>query len=118
MVAGVLFLLMSIFKLGWIAEFLTRAVVTGFLLGAAIDVIVGELSKVTGTEAEGTNAWREAWSWMRGLDATHGTTLLVGTISLVLLFGLRVVAPKSPERWSSLREGSPCPCCSISTNMV
>jgi SulP family sulfate permease len=33
---------------------------------------------------------------MQGLDATHGITLLVGTISLVLLFGLRLVAPKIP----------------------
>ena len=96
LVAGALFLLMSIFKLGWIAEFLTRAVITGFLFGAAVDVTVGELSKITGTEADGTNAWQEAWSWMQGLDTTHGTTLLVGTISLGLLFGLRQVAPKIP----------------------
>jgi sulfate permease, SulP family len=96
LVAGVLFLLMAIFKLGWISQFLSRAVITGFLFGAAIDVTVGELSKLTGTEADGTNVWREFGSWIRGLDATHGTTLLVGTISLVMLFGLRALAPKVP----------------------
>jgi SulP family sulfate permease len=96
LVAGGLFLLLAIFRLGWISEFLTRAVITGFLFGAAIDVVVGELSKITGTEADGTNAWREAWSWLQGLDATHGATLLIGTISLVLLFGMRSVAPKIP----------------------
>ena len=44
---------------GWIAQFLSKAVVTGFLAGAAIDVVVGELPKLTGTDAEGDNAWRE-----------------------------------------------------------
>src|SRR6187397_977671 len=35
-VTGVLFLLVAVFKLGWIARFMSKAVVTGFLAGAAI----------------------------------------------------------------------------------
>ena len=48
---GVLFLLLAAFKLGWIAQFLSKAVVTGFLAGAAVDVTVGELPKLTGTSS-------------------------------------------------------------------
>ena len=40
---GVLFLAFAAFRLGWIAQFLSKAVVTGFLAGAAVDVVVGEL---------------------------------------------------------------------------
>ena len=47
-----LFLLLAVLKMGWIAQFLSRAVVTGFLFGAAIDVVIGELPKLTGTEVE------------------------------------------------------------------
>ena len=36
---GVLFLLLALLRLGWIASFLSKAVVTGFLAGAAIDVV-------------------------------------------------------------------------------
>ena len=32
---GVLFLLLALFRMGWIAQFLSKAVVTGFLAGAA-----------------------------------------------------------------------------------
>ena len=32
---GLLFLLLAIFRLGWIAQFLSKAVVTGFLAGRA-----------------------------------------------------------------------------------
>ena len=37
---GALFLLMSILRLGWISQFLSKAVITGFLFGAAIQVVV------------------------------------------------------------------------------
>src|SRR6478609_7613276 len=48
--SGVLFLLLAVLRMGWIAQFLSRAVVTGFLFGAAIDVVIGELPKLTGTK--------------------------------------------------------------------
>ena len=50
--------------MGWIAQFLSKAVVTGFLAGAAVDVVIGELPKLTGTSADGDNAWRELASWL------------------------------------------------------
>jgi len=97
LVAGALFLLMAVFKLGWISQFLSKAVITGFLFGAAIDVTVGELSKLTGTTSDGTSVWREFVSWLKGLDeGFSGTTLLVGVLSLIVLFGLRAVAPSVP----------------------
>ena len=54
LVTGVLFLLFAVFRLGWIAQFLSKAVVTGFLAGAAIDVVIGELPKLTGTSRRAT----------------------------------------------------------------
>src|SRR6188474_3121749 len=76
LVTGALFVLMAILCLGWIASFLSRAVVTGFLAGAAIDVVIGELPKLTGTSTSGVNAWQELASWFRGLGDLHPTTLL------------------------------------------
>src|SRR4051812_10086197 len=93
---GVLFGLMWALKLGRIAQFLSKAVVTGFLAGAAVDVVIGELPKLTGSDAEGDNAWRELSSWIQGLDQRDTTTLLVGLVALVVVFGLRVVAPSVP----------------------
>jgi sulfate permease, SulP family len=94
--SGVLFLLLAVFKMGWIAQFLSRAVVTGFLFGAAIDVVIGELPKLTGTDASGSNPIQELRSWIGGLADTDGLTLLVGLVSLVVIFGVRRVAPRIP----------------------
>jgi sulfate permease, SulP family len=94
--SGVLFLILAVFKMGWIAQFLSRAVVTGFLFGAAIDVVIGELPKLTGTSVSGSNPFQELRSWFGSLGGTSVTTLVVGVVALVVIFGLRAVAPKIP----------------------
>ena len=71
LVSGLLFLLLAVLKMGWIAQFLSRAVVTGFLFGAAIDVVIGELPKITGTDAAGSNSFQELRSWLGSLGETH-----------------------------------------------
>src|SRR3954454_2517604 len=94
--SGVLFLLLAIAKMGWIAQFLSRAVVTGFLFGAAIDVVIGELPKITGTSASGDNPPQELVSWLGTLGELNTATAVVGVTALVVVFGLRRVAPRVP----------------------
>ena len=96
LVAGVLYLLLALFKLGWIAQFLSKAVVVGFLAGAAVDVTVGELPKLTGTSGDGDNVWQEFGSWVRGLAEIHWVTLLVGVVALAVILALRFLAPAIP----------------------
>jgi SulP family sulfate permease len=93
---GALFLLVAVLRLGWLASFLSRAVVTGFLAGAAIDVVIGELPKLTGTSSDGVNAWEEAASWFRGLGDLSPATLGVGLVALVVILGLRFLRPRVP----------------------
>ncbi len=96
LVTGLLFLMLALLRMGWIASFLSKAVVTGFLAGAAVDVVVGELPKLTGTSAEGDNAWRELGSWLGSLGDVHWTTLLVGVTSLAVILGLRRLTSAVP----------------------
>ena len=96
LVSGLLFLLLAVFRMGWIAQFLSRAVVTGFLFGAAIDVVIGELPKLTGTDVSGDNSFQELRSWFGSLAETSGSTLVVGAVALIVVFGLRRVAPRVP----------------------
>ena len=96
LISGLLFLLLALLRMGWISQFLSRAVVTGFLFGAAIDVVIGELAKITGTDTSGTNSLQEFRSWLGSLGETHLLTLVVGVVSLVVVFGIRYVAPRVP----------------------
>jgi len=96
LVTGALFLLLALFRMGWIAQFLSKAVITGFLAGAAIDVTIGELPKLTGTSSSGDSAWRELATWIQGLGEMHWKTLVVGLVSLGVILGLRFTAPAIP----------------------
>jgi SulP family sulfate permease len=94
--SGALFLVLAVFKLGWIAQFLSRAVVTGFLFGAALDVVIGELPKITGTKVTGSNSLQELILWFGTLGDTSLLTLIVGLVALAVVFGLRIFAPRIP----------------------
>ena len=94
--SGAVFLLLAVFKLGWIAQFLSRAVVTGFLFGAALDVVIGELPKITGTKVTGSNSLQELFFWVGTLGDTHRLTLIVGIVAVAVVFGLRRFAPRVP----------------------
>ena len=96
LVTGLLFIVFAIFRLGWIAQFLSKAVITGFLAGAAVDVVIGELPKLTGTSAEGDNAWRELGSWIGSVGETSTSTVAVGLGALLLILALRFRAPAIP----------------------
>lgn len=96
LVTGVLFLLLALLRMGWIAQFLSKAVITGFLAGAAVDVTIGELPKLTGTSSSGDSAWRELATWIQGLGEIHWATLLVGLVALGVILGLRFAAPAVP----------------------
>ncbi|TCM47615.1 SulP family inorganic anion transporter [Kribbella sp. VKM Ac-2568] len=96
LVSGLVFLVVALLRMGWIAQFLSRAVVTGFLFGAAIDVVIGELPKLTGTEVSGSNPLQELWSWLGTLGDGNEATAIVGVVALVVVFGLRRIAPQVP----------------------
>jgi high affinity sulfate transporter 1 len=95
-VSGLVFLVLAVLKLGWIAQFLSRAVVTGFLFGAALDVVIGELPKLTGTEVTGSNPLQELWSWLGTLDEVHWPTVAVAAASLAVIFGVRFISRSIP----------------------
>jgi len=95
-VAGILFIIMYLLKMGWISEFLSASVLTGFTFGVAINVAAGELFKITGTEKAGDNTWGKLWTWVTSLPETSTTTLVVGVLALLLVFGIKFFAPKVP----------------------
>jgi anti-anti-sigma factor len=96
LVSGILYLIMYLFKMGWISEFLSSSVLTGFTFGVAINVAAGELFKITGMESAGGNTWTKLWAWITSLPETSILTVLVGVLALLVVFGIKMFAPKVP----------------------
>lgn len=96
LLSGIFFAALAVFRMGWISQFLSKAVITGFLFGAGIQVAISELASITGTKEDGSNSWQQLGTWFSGLADTNGTTLAVGLVSLVVIFGLRFTVPRVP----------------------
>ena len=94
--AGLLYLAMYVLKMGWISDFLSASVITGFMFGVAINVSAGQLFKITGTESSGDNTWQKLWAWLASLPDANRATVIVGVVALLIVFGLRFVAPRIP----------------------
>jgi sulfate permease, SulP family len=96
MVAGLIYVVMYLLNLGWISEFLSASVLTGFTFGIGINIVAGELFKITGVQSSGSNTWQELWAWVTTLPQLNVATLVVGASALVLIFGMKMLAPKVP----------------------
>ena len=96
LLAGLLYLALYVLRMGWISDFLSASVITGFMFGVAINVSAGQLFKITGTESSGSNTWQKLWAWFASLPDANRATVIVGVVALLIVFGLRFVAPRVP----------------------
>jgi sulfate permease, SulP family len=94
--AGLAALAAGLVRLGFLANFISQPVLKGFIIGLALTIIVGQLSTLFGIGRGTGDFFEQAWHLVTHLGDTQGLTLLVGTASLALIFGLRRLAPSVP----------------------
>ena len=95
-IAGALFVVAGVLRLGVIADFMSRPVLDGFIIGLALTIAAGQLHKLFGFEVDSGNFFQDIWYVLRDLDMTSGWTLVVGVASLAALFLLERFAPNVP----------------------
>ena len=93
---GLLAIVAAVFRLGFIATFISQPVFKGFIIGLALTVIVGQLPKLFGIEKGSGDFFEQLWDFFKNVDQTSGLTLLVGGLSLVLVLGLKMWKPVIP----------------------
>ncbi|HET6493803.1 MAG TPA: SulP family inorganic anion transporter [Thermoleophilia bacterium] len=93
---GVVFLVAGLVKMGWIVNFISRAVMAGFITGMAIQIIVGQLHGLFGIEVSGDDTFAKLWSVVTQIGSWNLTATVIGVGSLVLIFALGRFIPKVP----------------------
>jgi high affinity sulfate transporter 1 len=97
LVVGIMMILGGLLKLGVLADFLSRPVLDGFVVGVAISIAVGQLDKLLGFEVEGAYDFvPDIVTIVTNLDMIDWPTFIVGLSSLALLFILHRYVPKLP----------------------
>jgi high affinity sulfate transporter 1 len=90
------FLLARALRLGWIADYLSRPVLVGYLHGVAVVLVISQLGKLLGLDVDARAPLPQLAEVLRELLDTSGATLLVGAAALAVLLPLRHVAPRIP----------------------
>jgi len=94
--AGGLLLLARILRLGFLADFLSRSVLVGFLSGVGIQVALGEVHGLLGLEKGGHGVIQQLVFIFQHLPETNPTTLCMALGVLAILVGFEVFAPHFP----------------------
>jgi high affinity sulfate transporter 1 len=94
--SGVVFLVAGLARLGWIANFMSKAVMAGFITGMAIQIIVGQLGHLVGLESGSGNTFQKLWSILSRIGEWSWVTLALGLGALALIFALQHFVPLLP----------------------
>src|SRR6478609_7293275 len=70
-ICGVMFVLLSVFKLGFLANFLSKPILIGFVGGLALDIMVSQIAKMLGVEIDSGGEFVDK---LVGLVSGLGTT--------------------------------------------
>src|SRR5665213_2936085 len=94
--SGVLLLLGSRLKFGRAADWLSKPVLVGYMTGAALILVVSQLSSLLGLSLANNDFFPRLLEAIRRRHETHLPTLFFGLGLLALIVGLRRLAPKVP----------------------
>ena len=83
-------------RLGFLTNFLSRPILSGYLNGVALSIIAGQLGHLFGFRVESAGFFRLVYRFLSSLEQTHALTLGLGLGMFVLLRVLKRVAPAFP----------------------
>lgn len=94
--AGAVLIVAGVLKLGWTAEFMSRPIVTGFVFGLVLLIILGEIPSLLGMPAESGDVITRALSIVNNFANVDPLTAALGLSALALLFLGARFAPQVP----------------------
>ncbi len=92
---GVLCIVAGFCRLGFVADFLGKPILVGFLNGVAIHIWLGQIGKICGFPMESHGIIPSLLEFLRKLPQTHIPTLVVGLLAI----GVMLVGKRYLPRW-------------------
>ncbi|UIP59941.1 SulP family inorganic anion transporter [Agromyces marinus] len=91
-ICGVVFLLAAVFKLGFLAAFLSKPVLIGFIAGLALDILVSQVAKMLGVPIDSSKEFVEKLVQLaENLGEVDVWSVVIAVVSvLILVIGRRI----------------------------
>jgi sulfate permease, SulP family len=101
-VVGLIVAAVGLLRLGWIAEFLSAPIITGFLAGIAVIIIVHQLPDLLGLPAASGSTIHRVTTIVQHLGSTNGWTLGIGVVVFALVAGAERIDRRLPGALAGL----------------
>jgi high affinity sulfate transporter 1 len=89
-------LLARLFKLGFLADFLSQTVLVGFLTGVGFQVGIAVLGEMLGVPVESRRTIEQLAQVIRGLPQVHLPTICISAAVVAVILLCRALAPRLP----------------------
>jgi high affinity sulfate transporter 1 len=98
LMVGAVTVLAGVFKLGFVADLLSKPTQIGYMNGLALTIVIGQLPKLFGFSVDGDGLIEETTAFVGGLadGKTVPAALLIGIASLVLILAFQRFLPRIP----------------------
>jgi MFS superfamily sulfate permease-like transporter len=96
LMVGVILILASLFRMGWIANLLSTPVTVGFLAGISVHIVVSQLPAVLGLSSPGGPMLDRVIALAQQLGAANHYTLAIGLGVLAIVAGAEAISAKIP----------------------
>jgi SulP family sulfate permease len=97
LLCAVFLILARVFRLGFIADFMSRTVLIGFLAGVGVQVLISQLSGMLGIPGEGgLNTIPQLINVFTHLPEINIPTLIISAIVVAVIVGTRRISHKIP----------------------
>ncbi|HTO50365.1 MAG TPA: SulP family inorganic anion transporter [Burkholderiales bacterium] len=93
---GAILVLAAVARLGFVADFISEPVLTGFKSGIGLVIVVDQIPKLLGVHIEKAGFFRELLAIAHELPHASLATLLLAAALLAVIFGLERFAPRAP----------------------
>jgi high affinity sulfate transporter 1 len=93
---GVMLLLAAVLRLGFVANFISTPVLTGFKAGIGLVIVLDQVPKLLGIHITKQNFFSDLLSVTQHLPETSLITLAVAVATFVVLIGMEKLWPHSP----------------------
>ena len=87
--SGAMLLVMGLLRLGFLANFLSHPVISGFITASALLIAAGQFKVILGIKAEGHNFFELVWNVIQQLGHIQPITAGLGLITVAFLFWAR-----------------------------
>jgi sulfate permease, SulP family len=96
LLVGIIMLVAGLARFGFLADFVSKPILIGYITGVAIIMIVSQLGKLFGIPIKNENFILQIVELFTHLGQTRGLTLMIGLVLLIFLLVLRRFAQRVP----------------------